>query len=270
MTRNIRQVIILICLLVLSPMACPVFATTVAIPNSHHWDSYSPWTSVYGGSSIDSSQSAPGSSSGALRFRYPTGFHVGNAPDKVWVNFTPISEIWVQYWAKYSGNFDFRQNGHKHAYWKLSGSATNFFIYRTGDPGDPDGNMAFIFQRTGSDHVSGIRYSNGPHISAGVWYKFTIHAVLNTGENANGVFQLWVNDQQVINSSNIPYLKGSDVGKQIGSMEFTPVWGSQSGDVKPAEDYFWVDCTTISNDPIGVVPTSGGKNPEPPSNLGIR
>ena len=62
------------------------------------------------------------------------------------------------------------------------------------------------------------------------------------------------------------------LAKKIGYMEYTPVWGPGSAnDSRLSEGYFWVDSTTISNDPIGSVPSSpGGKIPQPPSNITIR
>jgi len=160
----------------------------------------------------------------------------------------------VQYYFKYSSNYYFHPGDNKQTYYALSGSGTNFLVSAEGQSSPK---MRMVFQRTGSDGGAGSRYSNtgyNPTILVDTWYKVTIHVILNTTDTATGTFQMWLNDTLLMSHSNIKFLTGTDIGKKFGTMEYTPVFGGGSDQVKPATDYFWVDFTQIQTTSFG----SGG------------
>jgi hypothetical protein len=83
---------------------------------------------------------------------------------------------------------------------------------------------------------------------------------------------MWINGQLVMSHNDVPYLVSTDIGKQVGSMAFDPVFGGMAGEYKPADDYFFVDYTIISTDPLVPNPppsTNEVKNPQYPSNITI-
>jgi hypothetical protein len=246
-------------------------SAAVTLPFTQDWDSVYPWNQVYSGSALDSTQSAPGSASTSLKFSYPSGMFNGTAPDKVWIAWTPqVTEVWTQYCFKYSSNFYFHTVMSKQVYWYISGSSTNWFIGVDGSR-----HMQMQFQRSGTDQKAGSRYPNtiyNPTIQRDTWYNVTTRAVLNATDTASGIFQLWINDQLVMKYSDIKYLTGTDIGKKTGSMAFDPVFGGNVQESKPATDYFWVDHTIISTEPLELVPpspTKSGLSPQPPSKLSI-
>jgi hypothetical protein len=224
----------------------------VSLPHTHHFDTVSPWTQVYTGSALDSSTSAPGSSSSSLRFRYGRGMKNGTAPDKVWVNISPAAtEIWVQYWFKYSSGFYYHAVDNKQLFHYIGSSSlsTNWYTSVVGRK------MNMVYQRTpGSGRRTGNTGYN-PTIQDDVWYKVTTRSVLNTNGAANGIFQLWVNDGLVIDYSNIPYLTGADTDKECNSLAFDPVFGGGTPARKPATDYFYVDYVQVRTRSFG---SSGG------------
>lgn len=236
------------------------------LPSTQNWDSVYPWSQVYGGSALDTTQSAPGSESTSLKFTYPQEMYNGTAPDKVWVKFTGQNELWTRYSFKYSSNFYFHPIDNKQAYWYIAGSllSTNWYVSCSSNR-----KMRMVYQR--GSFGSGTRSSNtmnNPTIERDVWYEITTRVVLNTGGKANGIIQMWVNGQLVMNYDNVPYLAGPDVGKNVDVMAFDPVFGGMAGKYKPATDFFWVDHTIITTDPLAPIPPPMGKTPTPP--LGLR
>lgn len=246
MSRILRGLTIPLLAAVVFGLMAETGTAAVTLPNTHHWGEVSPWAQVYEGSSLDGSQSAPVGST-SLKFTYRKGLYNGNAPDKVWVGFPEQNELWTQYYFKYSGNFYFHPVDNKQTYWYISKSSlsTNWYITCSANR-----KMRMVYQRSPG---SGSRYPNAsynPTIERDVWYQVTTRAILNTGGLANGVFQMWINGQLVMNHSDVPYLTGADIGKKVGSMAFDPVFGGMGGEYKPADDYFFVGTVTISTDPL--------------------
>lgn len=266
MSRMFRVLAILLMFLVYLTFVAGTTSASVTLPSTQHWSSVSPWAQVYGGSAIDSTQSAPGSASSSLKFTYPSGMFNGTAPDKVWVAWTAESdELWVQYWFKYSSNFYFHSIMSKQSYYYTAGPTnTNFFVGVNGNR-----NIEMQFQR--QDGGAGARYSSTPTIERDTWYKVTIRAIVNTTDypTANGVIQIWVNDVKVMDYSDIRYTTSGegDLGYGWSSMAFDPVFGGNVKESKPATDYFWIDYTIISTVPIGS--SDSVKAPQPPSGITI-
>lgn len=59
----------------------------------------------------------------------------------------------------------------------------------------------------GGTYDSADVFANGlPYIRTGVWYKFERWYVMNSGNDvADGVIRLWIDDQEVVNLTNIPF-----------------------------------------------------------------
>lgn len=71
----------------------------------------------------------------------------------------------------------------------------------------------------GSTYGSGDLFGNGlPYIRTGRWYKFERWYVINSAdEAANGVLQLWIDDVQVLNRTNVVYRSSSNGADNPGS-----------------------------------------------------
>jgi hypothetical protein len=271
MTRIFGVALLSTCLLASSLMAGTAHASAVTLPHTQHWNTISPWSSVYGGSAIDGAVSAPGSASSSLRFKYNAGFVGGRSPDKVWASFPVTQELWAQYYFKYSSNWSRNGTNDKQVYFPIS-SGGNFFL-AVGKWGSSKFFMEW------QSVTSGNRFSNtsyNPTIVNNVWYKVTMRAVLNTPGVANGIIQIWIDDKLLMDHRDIPYRGASQTGG-IKSMDFDPVWGGGSTETKPETDYLWVDHTIISTNPIGSSSSSpspspsdtGDKTPKPPSNTKV-
>ena len=223
----------------------------VTLPHTQHWTSISPWSQSYPNgvspATIDSTQSASGSSSTSLRFRYPINYAPGNAPDKIYTNFTAASEIYAQYWIKYSDNYYFHPADNKQTYYVHQGAVSNFYVSRY------YGKMSMVVQRSDASARWSANTGYNPTLAAGTWYKVTIRAKMNTSAvTPDGIFQLWINDQLVINHSTVRFLKAADLGVGVNSMEFTPVYGGGApASNKPAEDYQYYDYVQIQTTPFG-------------------
>lgn len=214
--------------------------------------------------------------SSSLRLTYPTGFYNGNYAAKCW-NMIPgaPTELWVQYYFKYSNNYYFHPIDNKQTYYFTGGSdsSNNWYITVNGSH-----QVNVVTQTFATDrHYPNAGYD--PYISANQWYKITAHFVMNKPGALNGILQILINDRLVINKSDVGYISQPE---GIREAQIAPVFGGMSTISKPAEDYQYYDYVIISTSSIPggapvPPPTSGTtppqpatKSPMPPSELQIQ
>ena len=234
-------------------------AIDVQLPFSHSWGTISPWTQVYYGSSLDTSVIDP-TGANTLRFYYPTGFGGGYAPDVVYLGWDPATEVWGEFYFKTDDPHTFGE-GEKLMF--LKSYYHNFFIAIDG------GRTLKMCNQRPDD--SEIVYSSEPYINTNTWYKVTFRCIVNTIDTpANGVFQLWVNDVQVINVSDRRYTLGSYLGQGWDDWNYEPTYTAPP---KEGVDYLWFGRTRIQTTPFGetgdiLAPYAGSHSP-PKSATGV-
>ncbi len=219
---------------------------------TNDWNSISsPWHLDHGTATIDSSTNTP-NPTGALHFVYPVGWHDGNDPGGVNLeNFGNYNELYVGYYFKYSSNFQWHPVANKHAYVWLGGDPSNgnFFVA-------VGGNQHMWFTNQIGWGPGSIDYkpntANNPTIQAGTWYWMEFHVKQNTPGQSDGLFEMWINGQLVMQYNNIPYRSSSQSNMGFGSFSYTPVWGGVVGATNNVQSDLWVDHTVISTGPIGV------------------
>jgi len=267
-------------LLGLTSSAIPAYALT--LPFTDHFSNVSAWGTVpytIGGvtapaPSVDTSQNAPGSTGGALRFTFPAGWPPGYEPGKAWGGFPETDELWTEYWFKYSDGFEFHQVGTKQVYWVLSGGGNrdgDFMLIVSGSTATTK-KLRMTTQPKGgtfTNYDPNLGYN--PTIETGVWYKMTIHIKLNTTTSPfNGIFRVWLNDTPLMDYKNVNYRTNTYINSKLVTLELVPVWGGAGGPNKTKTDYFWLDALRIQAAPIiGGGGTTPSLVPMAPSNIVI-
>jgi hypothetical protein len=98
--------------------------------------------------------------------------------------------------------------------------------------------------------------SYNPTISAGQWYKLSARFKMNTPGVLDGICQIWIDDQLVLNHNDIGYRSSTQAGIGFREMTITPVFGGTGGSSKAATDYQWYDRPMAQATPFGG--TGGG------------
>ena len=126
---------------------------------------------------------------------YPSGMDGGNAPDIVTAYISGQSELYIQYYFKYSSNWVNHEVEQKHLF--VWGGNDNFYTAR----GLFSNEMAFDLQGPGGSEVL---QSSGINIQNNRWYKVTMHIIKNSANTSNGTAQMWLDDA-IINRTGIRY-----------------------------------------------------------------
>lgn len=249
--------LILLLILLIPSIANALFP----IPLDKSWDDTTGLTVFYGADkvTIDNTDYAPTSPSKSLRFTYPALWGDGNAPAQVQGSFSSdLSEIWFEHYFKYSSNWDQHENTDKQVYVTLADGRPSgygeFFILNRQASGTP--RLVWCWQSNAPNLQSFVLYANqsSSNFTLGAWHKVTVHVILNTPGVADGTVEMWLDDVKTHNYQSNQMMRASDVPSNIyfHSVDYAPVWGGNSGDVKHNEtDYFWIDRTRIQTTPFG-------------------
>jgi len=272
---NLKKLYLLILALFLIPSI-----TLAEIITENRWDSLNSngwWMSRELGVVETISDSTAPDPHNVLRFTYPAGFtNDGNSPGLVGIELGSVAptELWVQFWFKYSSNYIPQITANKIYY------ITNHVAQ---DAGAPDANNILVLTTSGSliprlGIAGGVatlygNVNNGAnfHISKGVWHKMVTYQHVNSNGN-DGVFRMWIDDVMYFDYTGLPFRISSKFGGKdiFDGFKFDPVYGgaNPSQPNLPADQYFYIDETIISTTPI-----SGGNKsiptmiPSPPKNL---
>lgn len=192
----------------------------------------------------------------SLQFTIPSEMG-GNSPDIIDANWSSQDEIWVQFYIKFSSNYQWPSIQDKFVFLPLQGN--NFYI------GAQWGNQ--VSMCTQVSWGQGSTCWGGGGWNKGVWQKVVFHGKANSG--TSGVGQVWVNDTLVINASNVNFRQNSGDGAFSG-IKLENVFGSGSRSGFPMYTYY--DAVTVQTTPItgGVpepAPAPAPKIPAAPSTL---
>src|SRR4030067_1175032 len=171
------------------------YGGTISSQHFNSWtdDQSNEWTSGYGWPKIVSDGTTPDGPN-CVKFTFPAGLEGGNAPGDIrHENLGGKTEIWWDYWFKFSAGFEYHPVGVKHAYLKLApdGSLEDSFIaYDT-----PADGLIYLTQTfNGTNNVTWYPNVNSSHIETGKWYRVKVHNVINTPGSYNGLLQIWLDD----------------------------------------------------------------------------
>lgn len=81
----------------------------------------------------------------------------------------------------------------------------------------------------------GNALETGFNFAVGRWYQVRQRIKLNTGSARNGVLQLWIDDRQVINRSNMGWMIEAD-GRRIDKVFLDFFFGGSTADWSPSRD----------------------------------
>ena len=184
--------------------------------------------------------------SNVLRCTFPVGLPGGTGGCNTYYGFGNKSEIYGQYWIKYSSN------------WQWHGTADKMFYLDDSSPSPTVPYAMFcVIEKGGKVRCAnyGQDGRRGVEINVGGattfeknrWYKFNFHAKYSTPGNRNGVWQLWVDDRLIMNYSDIGYHDN----QLFSSIKFHNVWGGTGGTVLQ-EMHTYFDDIILSTEPIDV------------------
>lgn len=214
------------------------------------FDSFGSWFQknwINNGSSISVDSTSPDPPN-VLKFYFPSGYLGGNSPATVGFKIpNPVQEYYVQYYFKYSSNWEFHPVADKQMYIYTEPSHSDShcaimthwgsLVFSVGGPSYPDGSRSF----KSNPSFTPVR---------GRWYKLTLHAKMNNPRGtANGIAELWIDDVKIINATNVMYLLSNSSDSGFQSFNFSPVYGG-AGSQKTHDDYVYFDKAIISTSPI--------------------
>jgi len=231
-----------------------VIESGVLLAQASFEESMSPFRHEYDGADIHSDPTAPDGSR-VLRFTYPPGHPSGYSTDLAWVWFEDGgTEVKVEYYFKYSDNFFFHPVANKQVYFDV-GDKTNFVLSAV-DTNSTGGVGISTVMRIGcQDNNIGITELKTPNVAnfaihPNIWYKVRLYFKLNKDGKRNGILKLWVDDEQIMDYSDVLFNAGNDGNKPFTCLKFDPVWGGVGGPKPNATDYFYIDAVKIWGGPF--------------------
>lgn len=184
-----------------------------------------------------------GKKGNVLKADYPKGT-VGPETNGIqFIKTLPASnEYYLDYYVFFEEGFDFRQGG------KLPGLTSGGSKYTGGNhPDNGEGWSArymwvkktaaivyFYYVDMKSKYGDAVR--SGINFKTGKWYRLTQRIKLNESNLSNGIMQVWIDGNEVINNTNVRYrLWGKG---DIDSFYFSTFHGGASKDWSPQNDSF--------------------------------
>ncbi len=215
---------------------------------------------------IVSDPSSPDTTSNVWRFTFPRGI---TSSDIAMVYFgfpSSVTEVWMQYYFKYSSGFVFHDVATKQIYYYTTGfgstNNSNFMLALNSE-------KRLNITPQGSDFANyppNINTTTGYTDVTGTWHKVKTYFKFNTGSNWDGKYKIWVDDVLVSDYSNVMF-DSRYLG--WGGMGVRPIWGGMSSQEVPATQYMYVDRFYLGSTDPGGGPVPAGKSPMPPTTLKI-
>lgn len=189
----------------------------------------------------------------SLRMTYPAGMLDGVGPGTSSRYFTASNEVWIQYYYKYSSNWQWHSIVNKQVYLRcgVNGYDANHtlvadhygypFAFHTQHNTDASKNQSF-YAPTSATSV----------LTKNVWHKVVARMVINTPGVQDGIAQIWVDDVLLINASNVMHLVASDSGGYM-RFSFAPIWGGQTSPRSEVSSdmYMWFDRPQVQTTAFG-------------------
>jgi hypothetical protein len=227
--------------------------------------------------SITSNQSAPNSLGKSFQIMCTPGLPDSSTVGGMSFNFpSSTQELWLQYYFKYSSNYDFHGVGDKHIYmWTAGGERLLSITY-----GNIWGEHRIWYQAGVSNAAPDSWYNpnagNSAYYTLNEWHKVVVYQKLVSPEN--DIVKVWLDDKIIMDYNNATI--DSDASARAagwGKVGIDPVWGGQANPPVPkaVTDYSWWDYVIVSTEPIdGLSGGGGGQNytkiPGAPSSLTIQ
>jgi hypothetical protein len=199
----------------------------------------------------------------SLRILYPSG---GIGPQEsgaqATLNFTPSTQCYISYWMRFSDNFSW---GSTHFGGKLPGLAsgkncsgcivcdgTNGFSARL--MWRENGKLVLYLYYMDKKELCGddfdlVDENNKPfYVKKGDWIHVCEKVKVNSGNNADGEVQIWLNGIEAINKTGIKFVTNGD---KVDNLYFSTFFGGSGPGWNPGVDcYIWFDDIVISTSEI--------------------
>ena len=263
---KIRKIFKLIFLLFIISSTCFVnsgFSMEITRNRMNALNDPSGWGVVtFGGKNVNivSSDSPDGGT--MLQYTFPIGLKDGQEPGTVYYfGSSNLSEMYVQFYHKYSSNFVWHPIGNKLVYFYSDGDRESHGLL-----GTLYGDLVFQVYGTNNDLVSYGTNTGLP--TKGVWYKYNIHTKANTSPGSHdGILQVWVNDVLKINKSDVMYFGPGTKVTGFRDISLAAAYGGLGGS-NPVVSYSYYDDFIVSGTTI-TGNTTLGAIPNRPINLQI-
>ena len=197
---------------------------------------------------IGTQSDSPTGKSGVWMWTLPAGMPGGEGVGNIWLpGVVPsgATEMWVQWYWKYSSGYAYNGIVNKQMYFDPSNTMGMGIIWDIGISMGPQGPNATVYWPN-----LGAKVSNDPlwYVNqTGVWHKFKARYKMNDNGKYNGVFQAWVDDVMVTNRTDVYYSNGLT----LSTPYFALIYGGASGDVPKLQYQYIAGVYLGSTDPGG-------------------
>lgn len=214
--------------------------------------------------------SAPTGDGRVFRGKFPAGMKDGGSPWRFdcWDSTVSdggasndYSEVYISYWLKIEGSsFENQVQGTKTIYWAHGSTIRNNHSFGRLDGTFSDQAVMTQMQRTayiyqmesdGSDAGGGAHHEtanvNKGVVQPGRWQQFEVWMKINDigPTRDNGEFKMWVDGQLTHHLTGLRW-RSDQNPKAFYHLQFTPVYGGNSGNVRTRDDYWRIDDLFIS------------------------
>ena len=236
-----------------------VFGRNLPPPNIIHKASfegtYAPFDHSTNASDIYADPTAPDGDY-SLRVTFEPGFPSGYAPDFAWVEMDSVEDLWVSFYFKVSANWEWHQVIQKLAYFSCGDPNLELTNHMLGIHYDvPTGGP--VWEPMAIGYTLQFRNYPEPHIhwggdqsllSKNTWHKVELHMKVNSPGVHNGIGQIWLDGQLVLDANNIMWLDVDDPGGFYNFL-LNPIFGGY-GDPVQETMYLYYDDFIMQDGPF--------------------
>jgi hypothetical protein len=151
----------------------------------------------------------------------------------------PGSEYIFEYRLRFDAGFDFSRGGKIPG---LQGASAPSGCKRTDNMGfsarqmwREQGRLITYLYDMDQSGACGNTTETGVNFAAGRWYSIKLRVKLNTASNRDGVYQLWVDDRQVTNRTNMRWMI-ADPSRRIDDVMLDLFFGGSTADWAPSRN----------------------------------
>jgi hypothetical protein len=238
----------------------------------------SPWVQGFDQSRVFIDDAYSHSGTKSMRVKYPANQH---GPQQTGaqspLKFTGSNDAFSSYWLRFSNDFDW---GGTSEGGKLPGLAGGG---NCGGGASCDGSNGFtarLMWRTGGKAVLYLYHMDKPGtygedfnllnldlsniiFQKGQWYHITQRVKVNSGSNADGEVDVWVNGDLALSLTGLRFVTNGD---QVDSLYFSTFHGGSGAHWSPSVDsYIWFDDIRVYNRALSTVEIEvliGGDDPD--------
>jgi hypothetical protein len=186
--------------------------------------------------------SAPKSPSLVGQMTYPAGFTGGTEPAFTAIdgaNSHGYTQFYVSFWVKLSSNWQGHSSEvNKIGFVWLHGNPCVYYV-PTGSGSAPLAPMLWL-QNTPNDQRLPPNLVPSADFTRGVWHRWEVLLIVNTGDLANGEAHWWIDGVKVGEYKNIAYGTSAQSKYWGDELSWRPIWGG-IGDTVAQTMYMWMD-----------------------------